>query len=297
MYGYNAVMDILIVGQGPIARVLATSMKAECQVTLAVRTPGDELDTVATQRVGVWPRPVIERIVKRSAVGSVRGRWDLVVTTASPGAPGIREILERVEADAIAAVSQVPSEVATLEKLANDRLWALVAPGVLAWDRQTTKWWRLSSVVSVAGPAAPIVRDVFRARTPEVSIPKPLLQAATMMPVVAGLETVDFQLERASHEIRRWACAANEARAAIAAEYQLAKPRPVLPMAVRSALWVLPHLAPMDVPTYLGHHFGGHRLQTVRMLTDWTDAAQRHGLDSGTLEELIEQLGRREYDR
>lgn len=290
-------MDILIVGQGPIARVLATSVKAEHRVTLAVRTLNDELDTVATQRVGARSRPVVERIVKRLAVGSVQGSWDLVITTASPSAHGIRELFGRVEAGAIATVSQVPSEVAALEGIAGDRPWGLVAPGVLAWDRRSTKWWQLGSVVSVAGTAAPLVRSLFRVRVPEASVPKLLLRAATMMPVVAGLETADFQLERASHKIQRWTRAANEARAAIASECQLAKPRPVPPTAVRSALWVLPHLAPMDVPTYLRHHFGGHRSQTIRMLTDWADAAQRHGLDSGTLEELIGQLERREYDR
>ncbi len=288
-------MDVLIIGQGPVATVLATSVGVEHRVVLAVRASGSELDTVASQRVGIWSRPVTERAVERSAVEAIRGRWDVVVTTAPPDTPGVRELLTRVDAGAVTAVTQVPSEVAVLSELAGGRPWGLVVPGFLAWDAAPTKWWRAGSVFSAAGSAAPLVRRIFRIAVPEASLADSLLQAATMMPVVTGLQVAGFQLAPAAQEATRWARAADQARSAIAAEYGLAKPRRVSPLAVRAALWALPRLAPFDLPDYLRSHFGGHRFQTAQMLTDWITAAQGHSLDTLVLEELRAQLERSEH--
>ncbi|HMR48048.1 MAG TPA: hypothetical protein PKE40_11000 [Arachnia sp.] len=290
-------MNILIIGHGPIARVLATSIGVEHRIVLAVRGPAGERNAVASRRVGAWPRPIVERRVERLAIDSIRGRWDAVITTAPPHAPGVRELLTSIDAGAVTAVSQVPSEVAALKELASDRPWGLIVPGVLAWDTQPTRWWRIGSVVSVAGPAAPHLRGIFRHRAPEVALPGVLLQAATTMPVVAGLHAAGFRLARAAKEAARWARAADEARRAIAAEYRLPEPRPVRPLAVRAALWALPRVAPLDVPVYLRSHFGGHRSQTMQMLTDWISAAQEHSLRSGALEELREQLEGTEHGR
>jgi hypothetical protein len=250
-----------------------------------------------SQRVGAWRRPIVERRVERVAADSVGGLWDVVVTTAPPGAPGVRELLARIDAGAVVGVSQVPSEVAALETVAGERPWGLVVPGVLAWDMQPTRWWRMGSVISVAGSAAPFVRSVFRVIAPETSVPGALLQAATVMPVVAGLHAAAFRLERVGQEATRWSRAADEARGAIAAAYELPKPRRVPPLAIRASLRALPLIAPLDVPAYLRSHFGGHHSQTMQMLTDWIGAARDHSLDSGTLEGLREQLERTKCGR
>jgi len=118
----------------------------------------------------------------------------------------------------------------------------------------------------------------------------PLVSAAAMMPVVAGLHAEDFDLTAARRSSRRLAAAATQARNAVAAEFGAPAPRPVSPHAVRVALAVLPRLAPFDVPHYLRGHFGGHSTQTLRMLRDWVELGRRHGLPADRIEDLLERV-------
>ncbi|MFC6355876.1 LLM class flavin-dependent oxidoreductase [Luethyella okanaganae] len=286
-----SVMRILIVGQGPVATVLATSFEPHVQLALAVREPEGEYRTVQSRRVRAGSRGITSRRVELMSLPSVPMGWDAVVSTAAPDAPGMRDLLTRVDAGVVMAVSQVPSEVAVLAKLAGERPWGIVVPGFLAWGTGPVSYWRTGSLFTVAGSASPILRGTFDRALPEASVAIALLQAATTMPIVAGLHSVGYDLARAAPLSRRLARAADEARSAVAADYDLPTPRRVLPAAVRAALWGFPRLAPMNLTDYLSAHFGGHRMQTVRMLTDWITSGRSHGLATIELEELRKQLG------
>ncbi|WP_156081300.1 hypothetical protein [Amycolatopsis vancoresmycina] len=269
-------MRVLVVGQGPVARVLATSLTRP--VGLAVRERTADSLLVETRR-----RRTARRTVDLVTTGE---GWDVAISTASPTSPGVAELL--APAAVVAAVTQVPSEVELLRELAGDRPWGLVVPGFFAGGADPTWLWPRARF-TVAGPASALLGSLF-ARPRTAPLAAPLLSAAATMPVVAGLHAADFDLAAARRSARRLAAAATQARNAVAAEFDSPVPRPVRPQAVRTALAVLPRLAPFDVPQYLRSHFGGHGEQTLRMLQDWIALGRRHGLPTGELEELLERV-------
>lgn len=163
-----------------------------------------------------------------------------------------------------------------------------MVPGFFAGGADPTWLWPRARF-TVAGPAAALLGSLF-ARPKTAPLAAPLLSAAAMMPVVAGLHAADFDLAAARRSSRRLAAAATQARAAVAAGYGGPGARPVRSQAVLAALTVFPRLAPFDVPQYLRSHFGGHGPQTVRMLRDWVDLGRRHGLPTGELEALLERV-------
>lgn len=262
-----------------MARVLATSLPH--RVGLAVRERTAESLLVETRG-----RRTARRTVDLVAAGEPAPGWDVVISTASPASPGVAELLEGPAV--VAAVTQVPSEVERLRELAGDRPWGLVVPGFVAGGADPTWLWPRARF-TVAGPASALLGSLF-ARSRTAPVVAPLLSAAAMMPVVAGLHAVDFDLAAARRSARRLAAAATQARAAVAAGFAGPRTRPVRAPAVLAALTVLPRLAPFDVPHYLRGHFGGHGPQTVRMLRDWVDLGRRHGLPTGELEALLERV-------
>jgi len=285
-------MRVLVVGRGPVAQVLATSVAGGHRVGFAVRErPGDTLLAGSRRLRTVGPsRRVDRRSVELTAVEDPAQSWDVVISTASPASPGVAELLGRSTAAVVAAVTQVPSEVEQLREVAGDRPWGLVVPEFFAGGADPAWWWPPARVrFTVAGPASASLRSLFArprwART--APLVAPLVAAAGTMPVVAGLHAVGFDLAATRRSSRLLAAAATQARAAVAAGFGGPSPRPVRPLAVRAALTVLPRLAPFDVQHYLRGHFGGHGGQTVRMLRDWVDLAGRHGLPAGALDELL----------
>ncbi|HET6708904.1 hypothetical protein [Amycolatopsis sp.] len=280
-------MRVLVVGQGPVARVLATSVAGVHRVGFAVRERTAESRLVGTRRLRA-ARGVERRSVDLVTAGERAAEWDVVISTASPAAPGVAELLR--QSAIVAAVTQVPSEVELLRTLAGDRPWGLVVPEFFAGGADPTWWWPPARVrFTVAGPASVSLRSLFAhprwSRTAALSAP--LVSAATTMPIVAGLHAAGFDLTAARRSARRLAVAATQARDAVAAGFDGPAPRPVSPHAVRVALAVLPRLAPFDVPYYLRSHFGGHGPQTVRMLRDWAGLGRRHGLPADEVEELL----------
>ncbi|MFF1610954.1 hypothetical protein ACFVYA_24515 [Amycolatopsis sp. NPDC058278] len=283
-------MRVLVVGQGPVARVLATSSAESHQVGFAVRERTAESRLVRTRRLRPT-RPVEQRTVDLVTAGERVSGWDVVISTASPASPGLAELLE--QSPIVAAVTQAPSEVELLRELAGDRPWGLVVPEFFAGGTDPTWWWPPGRVrFTIAGPAAAPLRSLFGDGKWSRSAPlaAPLGSAAATMPIVAGLHAADFDIAAARRNSRSLALAATQARNAVAAGFGGPSPRPVRPHAVRAALTVLPRLAPFDVQRYLRGHFGGHGAQTVRMLRDWADLGRRHGLPTGELEELLERV-------
>ncbi|MBE8517170.1 hypothetical protein ILP97_06550 [Amycolatopsis sp. H6(2020)] len=286
-------MRVLVVGQGPVARVLATSLAESHRVGFAVRERSAESLPAGSRRLRTAgpARRVERRSVDLTATGEATSGWDVVISTASPASPGVAELLGR--SAIVAAVTQVPSEVELLRELAGERPWGLVVPEFFAADTDPTWWWTPARIrFTVAGPASAPLRSLF-ARPPwsrTAPLTAPLVSAAATMPVVAGLHAVGFDLAAARRSSRQLATAATQARNAVAAGFGGPSPRPVHPQAVRAALTVLPRLAPFDVPRYLRGHFGGHGPQTVRMLRDWVDLGRRHDLPTGELESLLERV-------
>ncbi|MGW5720522.1 hypothetical protein ACWEVP_30425 [Amycolatopsis sp. NPDC003865] len=272
-------MRVLVIGRGPVARVLVTSMAPAHQVTLAVREPGADSLLVTTRRLRRGGR--VERRVGVAPVDGPAQDWDVVVSTASPAEPAVARLLGGSGA-VVAAVTQVPSEVARLRELAGARPWGLVVPEFVAAEDW---WWQPGRFrVTTTGPAS--LGSLF-ARSRSASSAAPLISAAGMMPVVAGLQAAGFDLAAARRASRPLATAASQARAAVAAEFGVRRPKAVRPAAVRAALTVLPRLAPFDVPEYLRSHFGGHSAQTARMLHDWIELGRRHTLPVHELEALL----------
>ncbi|MFB9686938.1 hypothetical protein [Amycolatopsis plumensis] len=269
-------MRVLVVGKGPVARVLATSLAERHQVGFAVREQTADSLLVETRR---------HRTARRTVALTTAGEgWDVVISTASPASPGVAGLLARPAV--VAAVTQVPSEVELLRELAGDRPWGLVVPGFFAGGADPTWWWPQARF-TVAGPASDVLRSLFARPQPTAPLAAPLVSAAATMPVVAGLHAADFDLATARHSSPQLAAAATQARDAVAAGFGGPRPRPVSRHAVRAALTVLPRLAPFDVPHYLRSHFGGHGEQTVRMLRDWVDLGRRHGLPTDELDALL----------
>jgi hypothetical protein len=272
-------MRVLVVGQGPVARVLATSLDRSHQVGFAVRERTAESLLVETRG-----RRTARRAV---ALTTAAAGWDLVISTASPASPGVAELLAGPAV--VAAVTQVPSEVELLRELADGRPWGLVVPGFFAGGTDPTWRWPRARFTA-AGPASGRLRSLFGRPQPAAPLAAPLVSAATTMPVVAGLHAAGFDLAATRRSARQLAAAATQARTAVAAGYGVPRPRPVSPHAVRAALTVLPRLAPFDVPHYLRDHFGGHGAQTLRMLADWADLGRRHSLPTGELDELRDRV-------
>ncbi|MCR6481592.1 hypothetical protein M8542_02070 [Amycolatopsis sp. OK19-0408] len=271
-------MRVLVIGRGPVARVLVTSMAPAHQVTLAVREPAAGSLLVETRRLRGARR--VERRVGLTPADGPAQDWDVVLSTASPIAPEVARLLGA--SGAVVAVTQVPSEVARLRELAGDRPWGLVVPEFFAAE----DWWWQPGRFRFTTTGPEVLRTlVDNARSAPLAAP--LVSAATMMPVVAGLQAADFDVVTARRASRQAANAATQARAAVAAEFGARPPRPVRPVAVRAALAVLPRLAPFDLPQYLRNHFGGHRAQTVRMLHDWIELGRRHDLPTDGLEGLL----------
>ncbi|MGW5744021.1 hypothetical protein [Amycolatopsis sp. NPDC003861] len=272
-------MRVLVVGQGPVARVLATSLTHP--VGLAVRERTADSLLVATRRRGT-----ARRTVELVSAGERPSGWDVVISTASPASPGVAELL--AGAAVVSAVTQVPSEVELLRELAAGRPWGLVVPGFFAGGADPTWLWPRARF-TVAGPASALLGSLF-ARPRTAPLAAPLLSAAATMPVVAGSHAAGFDLAAARRSAGHLAAAATQARAAVAAGYGGPGVRPVRAKAVLAALTVLPRLAPFDVPQYLREHFGGHGPQTVRMLHDWVELGRRHGVPTGELEALLERV-------
>jgi hypothetical protein len=282
-------MRVLVVGHGPVAGVLATSMATGHRVGFAVRERTADSRLVGIRRLRTARR--VERRVDLVTAGERAAGWDMVISTASPAAPGVAELLG--QSPIVAAVTQVPSEVELLRELAGDRPWGLVVPEFFAGGADPTWWWPPARVrFTVAGPASESLRSLFAHPRWSRSAPlwAPLVSAAATMPAVAGLHAEGFDLTAARRSSRRLAAAATQARKAVAAGFDGPAPRPVSPHAVRVALAVLPRLAPFDVPHYLRSHFGGHGRQTLRMLRDWVELGHRHGLPTGDLEALLERV-------
>jgi hypothetical protein len=288
-------MRVLVVGQGPVARVLATSTAPGHRVGFAVRErTADELVVESSRLRTAGPaRRAERRRVGLTTPGDRAPGWDVVISTASPAAPGVAAWLGRPSAAVVAAVTQVPSEVELLRELAGDRPWGLVVPEFFAGGGDPTWWWPPARVrFTTAGPASAALRSLFASPrwARNSPLPAPLVAAAGTMPVVAGLHAAGFDLAAARRSSPTLAAAATQARAAVAAAFGGPSPRPVHPLAVRAALTALPRLAPFDVRHYLREHFGGHGGQTVRMLRDWADLSRRHGLPAGELDELLRSL-------
>ncbi|MEV7094106.1 hypothetical protein AB0M80_14855 [Amycolatopsis sp. NPDC051045] len=288
-------MRVLVVGQGPVARVLATSAAESHRVGFAVRERTAASLIVGTSRLRTAgpARRAERRSVDLTTAGEGISGWDVVLSTASPASPGVAELLRQPSAGIVAAVTQVPSEVELLRELAGDRPWGLVVPEFFAADADPTWWWTPARVrFTIAGPAAAPLRSLFGrpqwSRTAPLAAP--LMSAAAMMPAIAGLHAASFDVAAARRRSPSLAIAATQARNAVAAGFGGPSLRPIRPHAVRAALTVLPRLAPFDVQRYLRGHFGGHGAQTVRMLRDWVDLGRRHGLPTGELEELLERV-------
>ncbi|SEF26948.1 hypothetical protein SAMN05421837_103561 [Amycolatopsis pretoriensis] len=274
-------MRVLVIGRGPVARVLVTSMAPVHELTLAVREPAADSLLVTTNRLRGTRSA--ERRVGLTAIDAPARDWDVVISTASPAAPEVARLLGA--SATVAAVTQVPSEVARLRELAGERPWGLVVPEFFAAE----DWWWQPGRFRFTTTGPPSLRSLFARPqwTRRASSAAPLVSAAGMMPVVAGLQAADFDLTAARRAARPLALAATQARNAVAAEFGVRRPKAVRPAAVRAALTVLPRLAPFDVRQHLRNHFGGHSAQTVRMLHDWIELGRRHDLPVNELEALL----------
>ena len=281
-------MRVLVVGRGPVAQVLATSVAPEHRVGLALRERTTEPLLVGTRRLraaGLAKR-FKQRRVDVVTVDDRTRSWDVVISTASPASTKVAQLLGRQSSAMIAAVTQVPSEVAMLRELAGGRPWGLVVPEFFAAGADPAWWWQPARFrFTAAGPAEASLRSLL-AGTRNSPLASPLVSAATTMPVVAGLQVADFDLASARRSSKELAIAATQARNAVAAEYGGRGPRAIHPHAVRAALTVFPRVAPFDVQHYLRSHFGGHTAQTVRMLRDWVALGRQHGLPTDELEGL-----------
>src|SRR5256885_14932751 len=107
-------MRVLVVGRGPVARLLVTSLTPGHSVGLAVREQTAESLLVETRRLRVTR--AAQRVEQRRAelvpADSGTTNWDVVITTASPDSPGMARLLG--SPSIVAAVTQVPSEVDAL---------------------------------------------------------------------------------------------------------------------------------------------------------------------------------------
>ncbi|WP_156960591.1 hypothetical protein [Amycolatopsis taiwanensis] len=294
--GYSDGVRVLIVGRGPVAQVLATSLAAEHDLTVAVRrrTADHLLLQTARLRFGRPSALPRTRRVGAVAIDDDSRHWDVVISTAPLGEPSVQALLAG-PSSAIASVTQVPSEVDVLRELAGARPWGLIVPEFLAEKGEQVAWWCPGRHrFTTAGPAKEMLRSLPAsaklARTATLS--KPLRSAATMMPIVAVWQLCGFDTSPTRSQVQRMAAVAAEANAAVAAEFREAPPKPLPARTIRAVLAMLPQLAPMNLPRYLSAHFGSHTPQTVQMLDDWIRLGQENKLSVSELDSLRVELTR-----
>lgn len=277
---------VLIIGTGPVAAVIAAQLSRDCHITVATRAPKLLEQRLGSRQRYVWRPRTIWPDVEFVALEGLCGQWDLIISTAPPSSDAVRAVIGRSRAGAVVAVTQVPSEVAEFKRITGYIPWGILSPGFLAWGCEPTLWWATGRPFQVSGPAAAAVRCAFRCPPPRAELARQLDAAATLIPVIAGLEAGGFDMRLGMRQAARLARAADEARRAVAISQGTKTPRSIPWPLVGAVLRGAPVLAPMDLPEYLEAHFGKYRDQTLRLLSDWITVARQHGIAHETLLEL-----------
>lgn len=120
--------------------------------------------------------------------------------------------------------------------------------------------------------------------------------SALMIPLVAGLELADWNLERyAGHELLDLALAAShEAIAAECARFSTGVPLAMRGLLNRPVSWLalnaLPWIPGFNAGEFLGYHFRKVDRQTRQMLDTYRRNAERHGLPHTALDRLLATL-------
>ena len=109
-----------------------------------------------------------------------------------------------------------------------------------------------------------------------------------LLPWVACLEQAGWSLAKLDH--RRASHAIREASAIAGAVHEIRGGFPMPPSLLRAVGAVAPHLAPLDLESYLRYHFTKVGDQTRDALRAWVQEGRERGLEVSTLAALSDSL-------
>ena len=285
-------MRILLVGTGPVAKVVLVSLRSDIDVHVLGSTPGLGTLAVSTNRLRPYRHGTMATTSAPFVDDPSTETWDAIITTAPPSAVDLGDLLSGSPDAPVVAVSQVPSELDALANITGSRPSGLLVANFLATRDTPTRWWLPTGTrFSVAGPTVETLgASLFTGRdhVSEIALVDAMIRPATTMPFIAGLQITQYDSGALRSRLSGLARAANEARAAVFAHYGNSDDHsgPVRPIAARVALGLLPRLAPFDVMLYIKQHFGGHSEQTLQFIDDWRRLADRHDLRHDHLDAL-----------
>ncbi len=287
-------VNLLVVGRGPVAQVLAASARRSTEVVLATRDDVPGAIDLDVARHGREPRPSRRTLLPTLPLAEASARsWDVVLTTAPVDAAALASLLAASPGAALASVTQVPSEADAVARAAAGRPWGLVAPGFLAQGRDAVRWWQPGGLgVGLAGEAADTLRlalDPHRLRLRDVPPFAPLHAAVVPMAAVAVLEAHGWDRRRAAADARRVVAVVQEAGQALAVAYG-GRPAWAAAPVVSSVLRLLHRVTPFDVDAYVRDHFGRHGAQTRTLLGDWVRLGECFDRPARTTAALLAEL-------
>ncbi len=288
----------MIIGSGPIARLLATSITSDARVALGVRESTGMFDvrTAQASRLRGRRSPRVRRVELWPVSDVDADNWDIVISTAPVIESDVSDLFRAAGPDVVlASVSQVPSEIEALRDIAGEHRWAVITPNVLAWTSgMMTHWWQPGAArFTIAEPVGgEIAQTLFGGErwAASGSVSSGLLAAAAVMPMMAALQVSEFEQRICRSTLRSGAAAADEAGRAVAAAYGVHEPRSVNPVIVGIGLRAMRACAPFDVDDYFRAHFGSHTHQTTTMLDDWIVLGNTYGLRTEALVTLRDAL-------
>lgn len=307
-------MRVLVIGRGPVARMLLSVLPEGIDAWAGLRTGADRLD-IATARARRGGRGAVRRRsvpaidVTGAHPPAGEERWDAVITTASPRVNELRRVLAGSPGALLAAVSQTPGDVVALRRAAAGLDWVVAVPEFLATREDPVRWWGPGGLAfALAGPGASRAASLLRgaARTRRTGVRRVLEQAALVIPVVAGFRIGGERWSGLLAELPAVSAASAQARAAVAsarrssASTRSAGPAPAgrvtaaeaaaLRAGLAVALRVAPTLVPIDLERYMRTHFGRHTGQTLRMLDEWSELGAAAGLPVDAIVALRERF-------
>ena len=174
------------------------------------------------------------------------------------------------------------------EPASQNGITCLLPPGVAAqFDAECAASATIAATLTRGGLRA-AVRNDLPAHAARMS--------ALTIPLIAGLELVDWRIERyAHHEVLKIAvAAAHEAISGQCARFAVRKPISFKLLLNRQAIALLLRLAPwvpgFDAEAFLRHHFSKVDRQTRQMLGTYIRHAAQNGLPHTALEQLLGAL-------
>lgn len=145
----------------------------------------------------------------------------------------------------------------------------------------------ISERLNRGGCPAKVEQDALKI-APQMSV--------VLMTFVVALEIGDWSLEKflSTPELRElWESSATQAMDAVCQELNADKIGAAKLITARrafsAALKVIPKVAPFDVEAYLKYHFTKVRTQSMQMIQEYIDVANKHGLPNDALQQLLKK--------